>query len=269
MKRPNPTSIEIELWLDELPTIEQLKKVTGFEIGKAYYFVRIGGKWRIGKENPYIDAKNLASKTENILCFADEPDMNKRIAGARDSESPKLHTVRIQAVKKDLNILDKLLVGVNLRKEFVEFFWEDSPSEMYKRQIEDYKRAYRVNYCINFFIIVIVVVGGLIYFNQDKLNSTQNLNNQIIEELNWRYQKLSSSKKRLFLRKTGLDIASSLITDTTNDSLKDLIAKHLDQHQDRLSDDLTKNMFLNKLLNEIENLTDSRNNLITTANLFD
>ena len=112
-------------------------------------------------------------------------------------------------------------------------------------------------------------IGGLIYFNQDKLNSTQNLNNQIIEELNWRYQKLSSSKKRLFLRKTGLDIASSLITDTTNDSLKDLIAKHLDQHQDRLSDDLTKNMFLNKLLNEIENLTDSRNNLITTANLFD
>ncbi len=87
--------------------------------------------------------------------------------------------------------------------------------------------------------------------------------------LNWRYQKLSSSKKRLFLRKTGLGTASSLITDTISDSLKDLIAKYLDQHQDRLSDNLTKNIFLNKLLNEIENLTDSRSNLITTANLFD
>jgi hypothetical protein len=266
VKRPNPTLTELEQWLNELPKIEALKKLNGFEIGKAYYFVRIGGKWRIGKENPYVDAKNIGSKPENILCFADEPDMNKRISGARDSESPKLHTVRIQAVKKDYNSLDKLLVGIRLRKELVEFIWQESPRTIYEKQIDAYKKAYKTNYVIKIFIFIISILGILIYFNQDKINPIHNLNNQIVNELSWRYQKLSSSQKRLFLRKTGLDIASSSETNNANNSLQDLITKHLEKNKSQLDEDLPKNLFLNKLLNEIDNIdTNKKSNLITTA----
>ncbi len=249
-----------------MPTIEEIKNVTGFEIGKAYYLVRIGGKWRIGKENPYIDAKNLATKTENILCFADEPDLNKRIAGARDCEAPKLHTVRIQALKKDSSSLNKLLVGIRLRKKFVEFFWKEKPRQIYERQIEEYKQSYRINHFINIFTFIICIVGVLFYFNQDKINPIQNLNNQIVDEISWRYQKLSSTKKRLFLRKTSLDVASSSITTNKSNSLRDVITKHIEKNKAQLDEDLQKNLFLNKLLNEIDNIdTDPKNNLITTA----
>ena len=50
MKSPNPTLTELEQWLDELPTIEEIKNVTGFEIGKAYYLVRIGVNGELAKK---------------------------------------------------------------------------------------------------------------------------------------------------------------------------------------------------------------------------
>ena len=144
MNRPNPTLEEIAQWLDELPTIKDLMSVPGFEISKPYYFVRMGGKWHIGKENPFVDVKNIAGKPDNILCFADGDNINKRIAGKRDCESTSLHTVKIQAEKRKEDNLDKFLIWIGVRKDFVDFTWMNSSKEIYEKQIEEYKKLYRM-----------------------------------------------------------------------------------------------------------------------------
>lgn len=259
MKSPNPTLQEINQWRDELPTIEDLKKLAGFEIGKAYYFVRIGGKWRIGKENPYIDAKNLASKPDNILCFANEPDMNKRIAGQRDCESSKLHTVRIQAIRKESTNFDRLLVGMGLRKEFLEFVWEKSPREIYEKQIEEYKRTYNINNGITILLFITIVVLS-VFLNINNLkpqnypNQNTNLNYQVISQISSQYQQLSLPKKKLFLRKTGLYIVVDSKVNIENYSFKDLLIKYFEKNKHRFDEDLQKNLFLENLSNQIRDI---------------
>jgi hypothetical protein len=97
--------------------------------------VRIGGKWRIGKEN-FIDAK---AKSELVLCFADGDEINKRV-GKRDSESSLLNTIKVQAIKKEQGNLDKLLISIRLRESSVEYIWKKTPRETYIEQINDYKK---------------------------------------------------------------------------------------------------------------------------------
>jgi len=259
MNRVNPTLGEINQWLNELPTIEDLKQVPNFEIGKAYYFVRIGGKWRIGKENPYVDVKNIAGKPDNILCFADGDEINKRIAGKRDCESASLHTIKIQAVKKDANSLDRLFVGIGLRKEFLEFVWDKNPRELYEKQIADYKKSHNINNGITVFAFLIVV--GIMmspYGNQlISFNFTDNLqiaNNSLIDRLNGKYQNLSLDKKILFLQKTGLDRELNAKCTLENSDLKELISRYLDSNKDRFNDNSQRDLFLQKLVTEINHI---------------
>lgn len=259
MSRVNPTLGEINQWLNELPTIEDLKQVPGFEIGKAYYFVRIGGKWRIGKENPYVDVKNIAGKPDNILCFADGDEINKRIAGKRDCESASLHTIRIQAVKKDANSLDRLLVGIGLRKEFLEFVWDKSPRELYEKQIADYKKSHNINNGITIIAFLIVVVIMMFPYGNKLISFdfTGNLhiaNDSLIDGLSWKYQNLSPDKKILFLQKAGLDRTLSAKCTLENSDLKELISRYLDSNKDRFNDNTQRDLFLKKLSNEISHI---------------
>jgi hypothetical protein len=256
---PNPNLKEIQQWLEELPTIDDLKKLNGFEIGKAYYFVRIGGRWRIGKENPYIDAKNLASKPDNILCFADGDEVNKRIAGQRDCESGKLHTVKIQAEKREATSLDKLLVKIGLRKEFLEFVWEKTPQEIYEEQIEEYKRSYNIN--TGFTVLAFILIVGLTTFLNtsnykplDFIDQLLNLENSIIDKLSLKYQQLPLNKKKIFLQRTDLSILLKSKLNFESYSFKELLKQYFDSNKERFNDNFQKKLFLEKLLNEINNI---------------
>jgi hypothetical protein len=265
VKRPNPTLKEIEQWLKELPTIENLKQVPGFEVSKPYYFVRMGGKWHIGKENPYVDVKNIAGKSDNIQCFADGPDINKRLVGKRDSESPLLNTVRILAVKREADNLDKFLCKIGIRKESVEFTWEKSPQEIYEGQIEDYKKLHNIHNITETIIssclcLILIIEVAVIYSNErrsetsDIENRTQLLNTEIIDKLNSEYQKLSLRNKILFLRRTGLSVTSDSRSTLENKPLREFISRYLSANQSFNNDNAQKELFLKYLLNEISKL---------------
>ncbi len=269
MKRPNPTLKEIEQWLKELPTIEDLQQVPGFEISKPYYFVRMGGKWHIGKENPYVDVKNIAGKPDNIQCFADGPDINKRLAGRRDSETPLLNTVKIQAIKREPDNLDKFLCNIGIRKESVGFAWEKSPQEIYEDQIKDYKKLHNIHNKTEIIFssclcLILIVEVAVVYFNQRKIessdieNQTQTLNTKIIDKLNAEYQKLSLKNKILFLRRTGLSVISDSKSTLENKPLRDFISRYFGETQSFNNDNVQKKLFLENLLNEINKF--SRNN---------
>ena len=262
MKPPNPTLKEIEQWLKELPTIEDLKQVPGFEVSKPYYFVRMGGKWHIGKDNPYVDVKNIAGKPDNIQCFADGPDINKRLVGRRDSESSLLNTVKIEAQKREPDILDKFLCRLGIRKESVEFTWEKSPQEIYEGQIESYKKLHNIqNITETIFssclCLILIIEVAVIYSNEKRSETSeiesqkQTLNTEIIDKLNSEYQKLSLTKRVLFLRRTGLSVISDSKFTLENKSLRDFIARYFRTNQSFNHDNGRKNLFLNNLLNEI------------------
>ena len=265
MKRPNPTLKEIEQWLKELPTIEDLKQVSGFEISKPYYFVRMGGKWHIGKENSYVDVKNIAGKPDNIQCFADGPDINKRLAGRRDSESSLLNTVKIQAVKRESDNLDGFLCKFGIRKESMEFTWEKSPQEIYEAQVKDYKKLHNIHNktetifssCL---CLILIIEVAVIYFNERKVeisdteNQIQTLNTDIIDKLNLEYQKLSLRNKILFLRRTGLSVVSDSKSTLENKPLRDFILRYFSAKQALNNDNGQKELFLKNLLNEISKL---------------
>ncbi|WP_434683943.1 hypothetical protein [Pseudanabaena minima] len=268
MNHPNPSLKEIKQWLNELPTIEDLKQVPGFEISKPYYFVRMGSRWHIGKENSYVDVKNIAGKPDNIQCFADGPDINKRLVGRRDSESPLLNTIRIQAVKRELDNLDKFLCKIGIRKEFVGFTWEKSPQEIYEKQIEDYKKLHNIHnktetilsFCL---CLILVFEVTIIYLNQRKSDSldTQSyiqLNANIINRLNLEYQKLPSKRKILFLRRTGLSIVSDSESDLESKPLPEFISRYFNTKQLLNEDKDQKTLFLKNLLNEIRKLSKNK-----------
>ena len=268
MNHPNPSLKEIKQWLNELPTIEDLKQVPGFEISKPYYFVRMGGRWHIGKENPYVDVKNIAGKPDNIQCFADGPDINKRLVGRRDSESPLLNTIKIQAVKRELDSLDKFLHKSGIRKEFVGFTWEKSPQEIYEQQIEDYKKLHNIHNkaetILSFFLCLILIIEvTIIYFNQreSEFLVSQNyiqLNTDTINKLNLEYQKLPSKRKKLFLRRTGLSIVSDSEFVLENKPLPEFISRYFNTKQLLNADKEQKTLFLKNLLNEISKLSTTR-----------
>jgi hypothetical protein len=273
VNHPNPSLKEIKQWLNELPTIEDLKQVPGFEISKPYYFVRMSGRWHIGKENPYVDVKNIAGKPDNIQCFADGPDINKRLVGRRDSESPLLNTVKIQAVKRESDGLDKFLNKIGIRKEFVEFTWEKSPQEIYEKQIEDYKKSHNIqnkteiilSFCLCLTLIIEVTV---VYVNQRKYESLDIAtyiqsnpditNSEIIDKLNSEYQKLPSPKKILFLRRTGLSVVSDSKSALESKPLPEFISRQFNTKQFLHDNKEKKTLFLKNLLNEINKL--SKNN---------
>ena len=260
MNRPNPTLKEIEQWLKELPTIKDLISIPSFEISKPYYFVRMGGRWHIGKENPYVDVKSIAGKPDNILCFADGDNINKRIAGKRDSESSSLHTVRIQALKRDEDNLDKFLMGIKVRKDFVDFTWSKSPQEIYKEQIKDYKKSHNINNNSNKLLVFLLIIGiVVIYFYErkfsepDVINPIQTTNDDLLDKLSLEYQKLSINKKLLFLRRTGLSTVEDSKSTFESKSLKDFILRHFSKNKSLFDSLSQRNSFLRKLSNEMSN----------------
>ena len=260
VNRPNPTLKEIEQWLKELPTIKDLISIPGFEISKLYYFVRMGGRWHIGKENPYVDVKSIAGKPDNILCFADGDNINKRIAGKRDSESSSLHTVRIQALKRDEDNLDKFLMGIKVRKDFVDFTWSKSPQEIYKEQIKDYKKSHNINNNSNKLLVFLLIIGiVVIYFYErkfsepDVINPIQTTNDDLLDKLSLEYQKLSINKKLLFLRRTGLSTVEDSKSTFESKSLKDFILRHFSKNKSLFDSLSQRNSFLRKLSNEMSN----------------
>lgn len=261
MKRPNPTLKEIEQWSNELPTIEDLKQVFGFDISKPYYFVRMEGKWHIGKENSYIDVKNLAGKPDNIQCFADGDNINKRLVGKRDSESLLLNTVRIQALQRESDNLDKLLCKIGLRKDSIEFMWEKSPQEIYEDQIKEYKKLHNINdwaekTFVFIYLSAFTISLVLIYLNTHKTinlvdtSQIQDFNEGVINKLNSEYQKLSFNKKILFLRRTGLSTVLDSKSNLENKSLNYFIARYFN-NKDFKNNNEQKTLFLKNLLNEI------------------
>ncbi|MEE3715813.1 hypothetical protein V2H45_03520 [Tumidithrix elongata RA019] len=220
----------------------------------------MGGKWHIGKENPYVDVKNLCGKPENIQCFADGPDINKRLVGKRDSESASLNTVRIVAERKEGHISGGCLFGKSLLDESVCFVWEQTPQEIYRKQINDYKKSHSISPFWKIFacFFLIVIIGAAeIYCNNKKTSppdttaQTQVENAEIINKLNLEYQKLPLNQKIFFLQRTGLSKSSDSKSTFEKKSLKDFISRHFYKNKPLFDNPSQRTLFLKHLSNEI------------------
>jgi hypothetical protein len=258
---PNPTAKEIEQWLVELPTIEDLKSVPGFEVSKTYFLVRMGRRWQIGVHNPYVDAKNITDKPTKVLCFADGADKGKPLLGKRDAESPSLNTIKLEAQKSEKEGFAKFLVNMGLGVENICFVWEKSPQEKYLEQIEEYKKLHSVSklgrIVFGIFLTALLLGVGEVCYRDKTAKPSENLSQaklsctEIIDRLNSEYQKLPLNRKMFFLRKTGLAKASDTKTMFAKKPLGDFINRYFSRNQSKFDNLSKKSLFLENLLKEI------------------